>query len=307
MASLTPLELKSALASGLLAFPATDFDAGDALDTRASAARLEWLASYRPAAFFMAGGAGEFFSLAAEEYASLMANAVKVRAVNVPILGAAGYGTRMAIAYAQESERVGADGLLLLPPYLTEAPQDGLRAHIEAVCKATKIGVVIYNRANCRLQADTLAKLVDACPNLVGFKDGVGDTDETMRIRGLVGDRVVYLNGMPTAETYARSFAAQGFASYSSAIFNFVPRTAMDVHRAVYASGALNLAQFEKDFLIPYVRIRARRPGYAVSIVKAGAAIVGRSAGKVRAPLCELTVEELQELRDLIAKLGPQS
>ena len=55
------------------------------------------------------------------------------------MLGAAGYGTRMAVAFAQETERLGADGLLLLPPYLTEAPQEGLRAHIEAVCKATRL------------------------------------------------------------------------------------------------------------------------------------------------------------------------
>src|SRR5262245_19031266 len=197
MANLTPQELKSALARGLLAFPATDFDAADALDIKASAARLEWLAAYRPAAFFMAGGAGEFFALTAEEYAELIGNAATLRAGNVPVLGAAGYGMRMAIAYAQESERAASGGLLLLPPYLTEAPQEGLRAHIEAVCGATRIGVVVYNRANCRLQAETLARLAEACPILVGFNDGIGDTEQNMRIRGLLGERLVYLNGMP--------------------------------------------------------------------------------------------------------------
>ena len=183
MARLTPQELKAALARGLLAFPLTDFDAADALDTRASAARLEWLAGYRPAAFFMAGGAGEFFSLTAEEYAALIASAAQQRAGGIPILGAAGYGTRMAVALPRRPSGAGADGLLLLPPYLTEAPQEGLRAHIEAVCKATRIGVVVYNRANCRLQAETLARLAEACPNLIGFKDGIGDAEQIMRIR----------------------------------------------------------------------------------------------------------------------------
>jgi len=307
MANLTPHDLQSALARGLLAFPLSDFDASDALDAKASAARLEWLASYRPAAFFMAAGAGEFFSLTAAEYAALVGNAAKLRAGGIPIIGAAGYGTRTAIAYAEESERLGAEGLLLLPPYLTEAPQEGLRAHIEAVCKATRLAVIVYNRANCRLQADTLARLAEACPNLIGFKDGIGDTEQFMSIRALLGDRLIYLNGMPTAETYARAFAAQGFASYSSAICNFVPRTAIDIHRAVYAGDAATIARFERDFLIPYVRIRSRQPGYAVSIVKAGAAIVGRSAGKVRPPLCELTPTEYEELRALVSKLGTQN
>jgi 5-dehydro-4-deoxyglucarate dehydratase len=116
MASLAPEELKAALERGLLAFPLTDFDVADALDTRAAATRLEWLAGYSPAAFFMAGGAGEFFSLTAEEYAALVSAAVAHRVDDIPIIGAAGYGTRMAIAYARETERLGADGVLLLPP-----------------------------------------------------------------------------------------------------------------------------------------------------------------------------------------------
>jgi 5-dehydro-4-deoxyglucarate dehydratase len=304
MTRLAPEELKAALGRGLLAFPLTDFDAADALDTRASAARLEWLGSYRPAAFFMAGGAGEFFSLTAEEYTALLGAAVAPRAGGVPILGAAGYGTRMAVAYARETERLGADGLLLLPPYLTEGTQAGLAAHIEAVCRATDLGVIVYNRANCRLQADSLARLAEACPNLIGFKDGIGDAEQIMGVRAALGDRLVYLNGMPTAETYARAFAALGFASYSSAIFNFVPRVAMGVYRAAYAGDDAALARFERDFLIPYVRLRCRQPGYAVSILKAGAAIVGRSAGKVRPPLTDLTPDETEELRGLIARLG---
>jgi 5-dehydro-4-deoxyglucarate dehydratase len=54
------------------------------------------------------------------------------------------------------------------------------------------------------------------------------------------------------------------------------------------------------------VRIRNRGQGYAVSIVKAGAAIVGRSAGNVRPPLSDCTAEEVSELRTLIEKMGPQ-
>jgi 5-dehydro-4-deoxyglucarate dehydratase len=61
-----------------------------------------------------------------------------------------------------------------------------------------------------------------------------------------------------------------------------------------------------RDFFVPYVRLRARQPGYAVSIVKAGADIVGRGAGKVRPPLSDCTAEEIRELKALIDKLGPQ-
>ena len=64
-------------------------------------------------------------------------------------------------ASAQEAERSGAHGVLLLPHYLTEASQEGLVQHVEAVCKSVKIGVIVYNRGACRLQADTLVKLAE--------------------------------------------------------------------------------------------------------------------------------------------------
>lgn len=303
---MSPDELKSSVPSGLLSFPLTDFNPADEFDPQASASRLEWLMRYPASALFMAGGAGEFFSLTTEEYSAVLSVAVKICGGRIPVIGAAGYGTRMAARYAQETERIGADGLLLLPPYLVESPQDGLRAHITAVCKATGLGVIVYNRANCRLLPETLARIAEECPNLIGFKDGVGEIEQIVAIRRLLGSRLVCLNGMPTAETYASAFRTAGMATYSSAIFNFVPRTAIEFHRAVYADEAATVDRLTNEFIEPYIRIRKRQPGYAVSIVKAGASIVGRSAGKVRAPLAELSPEEYRQLAELIEKLGPQ-
>ena len=61
-----------------------------------------------------------------------------------------------------------------------------------------------------------------------------------------------------------------------------------------------------RDFFLPYLRIRNAQPGYAVSIVKAGAEIVGRSAGRVRSPLSDLTAAERSALAELIHAIGPQ-
>ncbi len=107
----------------------------------------------------------------------------------VPILAGTGGATRQAIAYAQEAERLGAAGVLLLPHYLTEASQEGLVAHVEQVCKSVDFGVVVYNRNVCRLNADSLEKLADRCPNLIGFKDGVGDIESMVSIRRRLGER----------------------------------------------------------------------------------------------------------------------
>jgi 5-dehydro-4-deoxyglucarate dehydratase len=303
---MTPDDLKRAMPRGLLSFPLTDFDARGVFDSRGSAARIEWLMRYPASAMFSAGGAGEFFSLTPDEYANVLRVAVQTAHGKIPVIGAAGYGTATAIVYAQKTEKIGADGLLLLPPYLVEGPQDGLRAHIGAVCRSTRLPVIVYNRGTCRLQAETLARLADDCPNLIAFKDGIGDTDTIKAIHALLGDRMLMLNGMPTAEAYATDLRALGMATYSSAIFNFVPRTAIEFHRAVHDGDDATLQRLTTTFLEPYLRIRKKQPGYAVSIVKAGADIVGRPGGKVRPPLTDLSAEERSELAALIEGLGPQ-
>ena len=76
---------------------------------------------------------------------------------------------------------------------------------------------------------------------------------------------------MPTAETYARSFRGIGIPAYSSAMFNFIPRTALAFHHALNSGDDATVDRLLKDFFIPYVRIRNKGQGYAVSIVKAGA------------------------------------
>jgi 5-dehydro-4-deoxyglucarate dehydratase len=298
-------DLKKRVSTGLLSFPVTDFGA-DGFDAAGYRRRLEWLGSYGAAALFVAGGTGEFFSLTLKEYSQLVAAAVDVCGKKLPIIAGTGYGTRLAIEYAQEAERLGATGLLLMPPYLTETSQAGLRAHISAVCKATRLGVIVYNRANCRVSAETLSQVAEECPNLIGFKDGIGEIESMVSIRISLGDRLTYLGGLPTAEVYAQAYLAMGVATYSSAVFNFVPRTALVFYDAVRKREDSTITQLLRDFFLPYLQIRNRQPGYAVSIVKAGAAIVGRGAGPVRPPINDLLEDERAKLAALIEKLGPQ-
>lgn len=303
---MTPQELKAILSSGLLSFPLTDFNTQGDFDAAGYARRLEWLAPYGASALFAAGGTGEFFSLDASEYGQVIRTAVDTCAGKVPILAGVGGSTRLAIAMAQEAERLGAKGLLLLPHYLTEASQEGVAAHVEQVCRAVSIGVVVYNRNVCRLTPELLARVADRCPNLIGFKDGIGDIELMVAIRSRLGDRLSYLGGLPTAELYAAAYKALGVPVYSSAVFNFVPRTAMTFYHALEQNDHATMQRLLDTFFLPYVAIRNRSAGYAVSIVKAGARLVGHDAGPVRTPLLDLTPEESEQLRALIQAQGQQ-
>jgi 5-dehydro-4-deoxyglucarate dehydratase len=300
MAMMAPAEMARKIGSGLLSFPVTHFDAAMRFDEAPYRRHCDWLLQHDVAGLFAAGGTGEFFSLTPGEVVQVVAAAVAETAGRAPVIAGCGYGTAIAVEIAQGAERVGADGLLLLPPYLMVPGQEGLAAHIEAVCRSTTMGVIVYNRDNAILNEDTLARLCDRNPNLVGFKDGVGDIELMMRVYCKLGDRLTYIGGLPTAETFAPAYLEMGVTTYSSAIFNFMPEWALGFYQAVRARDAAAVRRELNAFVLPYIALRNRGSGYAVSIVKAGCDLVGRPAGPLRPPLTALKDAELAELAALI-------
>lgn len=300
MSKLSPSEVAKKIGEGLLSFPVTHFTKDLQFDERPYREHISWLLEHKPYGLFAAGGTGEFFSLALNEFSTVVKAAVHETAGRVPVLAGCGYGTAIAKEFARAAEDVGADGILLLPPYLLNSEQAGLAAHVEAVCSVTKLGVIVYNRDNAIMNDVTLEKLCDKCPNLVGFKDGVGDIELMTRIYARLGDRLTYIGGLPTAETFALPYLEMGVTTYSSAIFNFLPNFAQQFYAAVRKRDRDEVYKRLKEFVLPYIALRNRRKGYAVSIVKAGMSAIGRPAGSVRSPLIDLSQAELDELTQLI-------
>jgi 5-dehydro-4-deoxyglucarate dehydratase len=288
----------------LLSFPVTHFTDDLQFDEAAYRKHLGWLAEYPVAGLFAAGGTGEGFSLTFEETDRVVSAAVDEVAGSVPVLAPATGSTANAVAQAKAAEAAGADGLLLMPPYLTESSQAGLVEHVTQVCQATGLGVVVYSRANAVLHDEAVATLADRNPTMIGFKDGVGSIEQMTRTYARVGDRLMYVGGLPTAETFALPLLQLGVSTYSSALFNFVPQWAIEFYDAVRAQDRDEVYRRLREFVLPYLDIRDRTPGYAVSIVKGGLAAIGRPAGPVRPPLTDLRDSEVAELRDLIARIS---
>ncbi len=303
MSKMTPQEMAKQIGGGLLSFPVTPFKADYSFDEATFRSNMDWLCGYDVAGLFAAGGTGEFFSLTPAEVPRVVKVAVDETKGRVPVLAGTGYGTAIAREISVGAEKAGADGLLLLPPYLTHSEQTGLAAHVEAVCASTRLGVIVYNRDNAMLDPDTLARLCDRCKNLVGYKDGVGDIELMTRVHAKLGDRLTYIGGLPTAETFALPYLDMGVTTYSSAVFNFVPAFATDFYAAVRRRDHQTINTGLKDFVLPLIAIRNRKKGYAVSIVKAGMKVIGRDSGPVRSPLTDLTEAEMAELAALVAKL----
>ena len=293
-------KIKDSLENGLLSFPITDFDSDGNFNASTYKQRLEWFMEHDISSIFVAGGTGEFFSINEEEYEAIVKVSVETVKERVPVISSTGKSVREGIRLAAIAEKAGVNALLLFPPYLTECPQDGVFEYARAIINSTSLPVIYYNRANGTLNASYIEKLAAACPNLIGLKDGTGNIQELNDTIRTVGNRLSYIGGVPTAEIIAEAYLSIGVNTYSSAAFNFVPELANRFYKALRAGDKTVVEKITKEFYIPLVRMRSRKNGYAVSLIKAGATIIGKSAGDVRPPLSMPTEAEMQELKELI-------
>ncbi|WP_251975689.1 5-dehydro-4-deoxyglucarate dehydratase [Salinicola avicenniae] len=292
----------ASITDGLLSFPVTDFDANGKFDAESYRRRLLWLKEYEVSALFVAGGTGEFFNITLEEYREIVTVAVETIGGHVPIIASAGQSAELAKAHCRVAQEAGADGILLMPPYLTECPQAGLVEYAASICESTELNVIYYNRANGYLQVDGVQALADRCPNLVGLKDGKGDMQALNITIKTLGNRLAYVGGVPTAEIIAEAYLAIGVSTYSSAVFNFVPAMAVKFYQALRRGDSEFVRKATQEFFVPFVTLRDNQKGYAVSLIKAGADIVGYPGGQVRAPLTMPDAQETATLKALVEK-----
>jgi 5-dehydro-4-deoxyglucarate dehydratase len=305
---------------GLLFFPVTPFvraEGGRAgrvdLDVyrehlRSRLAFLDAPERPGPAAVFACCGTGEFFSLDVDEFAECVRVAAEEAAGRVPVVAGIGYGAALASSFASAAKESGADGLLVMPPYLVAGGAAGLREHYVAIAQATDLDLIIYQRDNVTFTPDVVADLA-AVPNIVGFKDGKGDLDLMQRIVSAVRDRhgedkLLYLNGLPTAEMSQLAYRGIGVSGYSSAVFCFAPDIALAFYHAYRAgdAGAALVTALLDRFYRPLVELRAKGAGYAVSLVKTGVRLAGLDAGPVRPPLTEPAPEHVERLAELVVQ-----
>jgi 5-dehydro-4-deoxyglucarate dehydratase len=264
--------LESALAAGVLSFPLTAFDDSGAIDSEAFRVHLRHQLDAEPGALFACCGTGEFFSLAEDEYATLVAVAVEA----------------------------GADAGLLMPPYLVETSQAGIVAHVREVTSRTSLPLIVYQRAQVTLSVSAVRELADI-ESILGVKDAHGDLDQVLRLRLAAPGDWLFFNGVATAEMQAQAYASIGVPAYSSAVHAFAPEIARRFFQALHRGDDDAMEELLRRFYLPLVELRDRGTGYAVSLIKAAARMRGAPVGPVRAPLTDPTPEHLRQLEQVLA------
>src|ERR1039458_1927494 len=252
---------------GLLFFPVTACDKAGRLALEPFRQHVRDGVDGGAAGVFMCCGTGEFNALDLDDYASAVAATVEVWAGRVPVIAGVGYGTALAIPMTQKVRQA---------------------LHDECISDSTDLDLIIYQRDNAIFEPGTVSQLA-VRPNILGLKDGHGDLDLMQRIisevRSQVGPgRLVYFNGLPTAEMSALAYGGIGVSLYSSAVYCFAPRIALAFHAALQAGDSATVTRLLDGFYRPLVALRQRGDGYAVSLVKAGVRLRGLDVGPVRPP-----------------------
>lgn len=283
---------------GVIAFPVTPFKENLALDLPGLHNNLTKLLEHPISAVVAAGGTGEMYSLTPAEYSrviELTAHAIEDR---IPVIAGVGFGQRLAIEMAQAAEKAGADGILAFPPYYPHAEEDGLLEYYRSIGAATSLGMLIYSRDWAAFTPEMVERLT-SIPTLVAWKDGHGDIRRLQAIVNRVGERLHWIGG--AGDDMVAAYYSMGLRTFSSSIATVAPSLSLRLHELAEAGDGDALTELLDECVVPLYAIRARRKGYEVSTMKAMMEMVGLNAGPVRPPLVNVTPEEEDELRTILA------
>jgi len=296
--SMTPQELRGRF-GGVVAFPVTPFKADLSLDLEGLRKNLAHLAKFPFCAVVAAGGTGEMYSLTPDEHRQVVSATVECFAgTQIPVIAGVGFNQALAVELAKQSAAAGASGILALPPYFPNAPDDGMLEYYKAIGAATPLGMLVYSRDWVAYGPAQVEKLCNAIPTLVAWKDGQGDIRRYQAIRQRLGDRLYWIGGI--GDDCVPGYYAIGIRTYTSSIATVAPKLSLELHRLA-ASGQYDaLNRLMAEYVIPLYDFRSRKKGYEVTVMKVAMDLVGLTGGPVRPPLPQLRPEETEELRAMM-------
>ena len=246
------------------------------------------------------GSTGEFLSLTAEEREQVIETCVRETAGRVPVLiGTGAEWTREAVHYARQAERMGADGILVIPPFYSSPTEDELFEHYRRIADATALPIMLYNNpatANVDLLPATVARL-SRIDNVRYIKESTLEVTRVRDIIELCGERMTVFAGILGYESFW--LGAQGWVAVCS---NLLPRHSARLFELVadHHDQRAALALYQK--MLPIIRWVGGHRYVAAS--KAALDMMGLPVGAPRPPRLPLPLAEAANLRADLDALG---
>jgi len=188
------------------------------------------------------GTTGESPTLDYEEHIEVIKRSIEFSGGKLKVLaGTGGNSTSEAIYLTKMAKKAGADGSLQVAPYYNKPTQEGLFQHFKAIASATDLPLVLYSipgRCGIEIAIETVKRLADACPTIVGIKEAGGNADRVSQLRAAVGDRFTILSGDDSLTLPFMAVGAHGVVSVAS---NVIPKEVAQMVKA-FATGKADVA-----------------------------------------------------------------
>jgi dihydrodipicolinate synthase/N-acetylneuraminate lyase len=291
---------------GILAAVTTPFTAdGEAVDEQNLRAQVERLIAAGIHGLVPTGTTGEFMTLTPQEYRRVIELYVEAAGGRVPVVAGVGaLSTKGAIELARHAEKVGADAIMVVPPFYDPLDFATLKAFLTAVAESITLSIVYYNvpgATGIHLTADQIAELGDI-DRVDYLKDTSGDAVALADLLASRGDRIKAFNGWDTLTFFGIASGAEASVWGAAGI---VPDLAVELWQALAEKGDLTRGREVwrhlwaiSDFLesVNYV-----------AGVKAGLDLIGHSAGPARLPIQPLSAEQRRRFADILRAAGVET
>ena len=259
--------------SGSIPALVTPFTEDGSFDETAYRDFIEWQIAEGSTGLVPVGTTGEAATLSAEEHFHAVRVCVDQTKGRVPVIAGAGSNdTRVAIENIKASKEAGADAALMVPPYYNRPNQDGIFRHFEAVANSCDLPIVLYNvpgRTVTDIHVETMGRLAQAFPSIVGVKDATGIVQRVSAQRAACGDGFCQISGN---DDMALAFNATGGRGCISVTANVAPRLCAEFQAACLAGDyAKALAYQDRLFPLHVALFTDASPGpikYALSRVR---------------------------------------
>ncbi|WP_049565626.1 dihydrodipicolinate synthase family protein [Streptomyces sp. SBT349] len=275
-------EQRAALAD-VVAIPVSPFDARDRLDRDVYRALIRRLLDGGVRAVTPNGNTGEFYSLTPEERRVEVELTVEETGGAAQVIAGVGLEVPTAVAAARHAAEAGAGLVMVHQPVHPYVSLDGWLAYHRAIAEAVpELGVVPYVRS-ASIDGATIARLGDACPNVIGVKYAVPDPVRFATVARAAGrERFVWVAGL--AELSAPPYFACGATGFTSGLVNVAPQVSLDMLRALRAAD-YPAAMRVWDLIRPFEELRAEnQSANNVTVVKEALSALGLCGRAIRPP-----------------------
>lgn len=247
------------------------------------------------------GTTGESPTLDHGEHRQVIKRAVEIARGRCKVMGGTGSNsTSEAVLMTKEAEEDGADAALLVAPYYNKPSQEGLFRHFSKIAAATKLPLMLYSipgRCGIEIAVETVARLANACPNIVAIKEAGGACDRVGALRAALPDSFDILSGDDSLTVPFISAGARGVVSVAS---NIVPKEVGDMTRAALAGNLREATALHERFFALYKDLFIEPNPVPI---KYALSMQGRMTPDVRLPLCEMSDANKTRLTAVLRKL----